>query len=62
MCIQSFSAQQCTGMGVTELLENISALIPAEISAQDGTLSGVVFKIERESSGEKNRLCKSFFW
>ncbi|MDT3498031.1 GTP-binding protein [Bacillus toyonensis] len=55
-----FFGSAMTGMGVTELLENISALIPAEISAQDGTLSGVVFKIERESSGEKIAYVKVF--
>ncbi|PHD63008.1 tetracycline resistance protein [Bacillus toyonensis] len=55
-----FFGSAMTGMGVTELLENISALIPAEISAQDGTLSGVVFKIERESSGEKIAYVRVF--
>ena len=34
-----------TGMGVTELLEKLPALIPALTSAQEEPLSGVVFKL-----------------
>ncbi|QWH18200.1 TetM/TetW/TetO/TetS family tetracycline resistance ribosomal protection protein [Bacillus mycoides] len=55
-----FFGSAMTGIGVTELLENISALIPATKSAQDETLSGVVFKIERESSGEKIAYVRVF--
>lgn len=55
-----FFGSAMTGMGVAELLENISALIPAEKSAQDEILSGVVFKIERESSGEKIAYVRVF--
>ncbi|UYX49895.1 GTP-binding protein [Bacillus thuringiensis] len=55
-----FFGSAMTGMGVTELLENISALIPANKSAQNETLSGVVFKIERESSGEKIAYVRVF--
>ncbi|MFB5253852.1 GTP-binding protein [Bacillus mycoides] len=55
-----FFGSAMTGIGVTELLENISALIPATKSAQDETLSGVVFKIERESSGEKIAYVRLF--
>lgn len=49
-----------TGMGVTELLENISDLIPANKPAENETLSGVVFKIEREPSGEKIAYVRVF--
>ncbi|MEK4707718.1 translation factor GTPase family protein [Bacillus sp. FSL R10-2780] len=55
-----FFGSAMTGIGVTELLENISALIPTTKSAQDETLSGVVFKIERESSGEKIAYVRVF--
>ncbi|MGE1127576.1 tetracycline resistance ribosomal protection protein [Bacillus wiedmannii] len=55
-----FFGSAMTGMGVTELLENISALIPDNTSAQDETLSGVVFKIEREPSGEKIAYVRVF--
>lgn len=49
-----------TGIGVTELLENISTLFPANKSAENETLSGVVFKIEREPSGEKVAYVRVF--
>ncbi len=49
-----------TGIGVTELLENISALLPANNSSPDEELSGVVFKIEREPSGEKIAYIRLF--
>ncbi|HDR3888674.1 TPA: TetM/TetW/TetO/TetS family tetracycline resistance ribosomal protection protein [Bacillus cereus] len=55
-----FFGSAMTGIGVTELLENISALIPTTKSAQDETLFGVVFKIERESSGEKIAYVRVF--
>ncbi|WP_242245872.1 translation factor GTPase family protein [Bacillus cereus group sp. BfR-BA-01523] len=55
-----FFGSAMTGIGVTELLKNISALIPATKSAQNETLSGVVFKIERESSGEKIAYVRLF--
>ncbi|MBY7121058.1 TetM/TetW/TetO/TetS family tetracycline resistance ribosomal protection protein [Bacillus sp. 16GRE42] len=55
-----FFGSAMTGMGVTELLENISALFPAKKSAENETLSGVVFKIEREPSGEKIAYVRVF--
>ncbi|MED1092454.1 translation factor GTPase family protein [Bacillus paramycoides] len=55
-----FFGSAMTGVGVTELLENISVLLPANISSQDDILSGVVFKIERESSGEKIAFVRVF--
>lgn len=55
-----FFGSAMTGMGVTELLENISALLPANCSSQDEELSSVVFKIEREPSGEKIAYVRVF--
>ncbi|PGZ73055.1 translation factor GTPase family protein [Bacillus sp. AFS029637] len=55
-----FFGSAMTGMGVPELLENISALLPANNSSQDEELSSVVFKIERESSGEKIAYVRVF--
>lgn len=55
-----FFGSALTGIGVTELLENISALLPANNSSQDEELSGVVFKIEREPSGEKIAYVRVF--
>ncbi|TCW50153.1 translation elongation factor 2 (EF-2/EF-G) [Bacillus thuringiensis] len=55
-----FFGSAMTGIGVTELLENISDLIPANKSAENETLSGVVFKIEREPSGEKIAYVRVF--
>ncbi|HDR4423160.1 TPA: TetM/TetW/TetO/TetS family tetracycline resistance ribosomal protection protein [Bacillus cereus] len=55
-----FFGSAMTGMGVTELLENISDLIPANNSTENEALSGVIFKIEREPSGEKIAYVRVF--
>ncbi|MGN5651187.1 GTP-binding protein [Bacillus sp. Brlt_9] len=55
-----FYGSAMTGIGITELLENISELIPANKSDENETLSGVVFKIEREPSGEKIAYVRVF--
>ncbi|MBE5105872.1 GTP-binding protein [Bacillus thuringiensis] len=55
-----FFGSAMTGMGIAELLENISSLIPANKSTQHEILSGVVFKIEREPSGEKIAYVRIF--
>ncbi|MGG1721506.1 GTP-binding protein, partial [Bacillus wiedmannii] len=55
-----FFGSAMTGIGVTELLENTSTLFPANKSAENETLSGVVFKIEREPSGEKIAYVRVF--
>ncbi len=60
MCIQSFFGSAMTGIGVTEILEKLPALMPALTSAQEEPLSGVVFKIEREPSGEKVAYIRVF--
>ncbi|PEE71216.1 elongation factor G [Bacillus thuringiensis] len=55
-----FFGSAMTGIGVTELLEKLPALMPAHASAQEELLSGVVFKIEREPSGEKVAYVRVF--
>ncbi|TXR77780.1 translation factor GTPase family protein [Bacillus sp. BF9-10] len=55
-----FFGSAMTGIGVTELLENISALLPANNSSPYEELAGVVFKIEREPSGEKIAYVRLF--
>ncbi|HDX9655972.1 TPA: TetM/TetW/TetO/TetS family tetracycline resistance ribosomal protection protein [Bacillus toyonensis] len=55
-----FFGSAMTGIGVTEILEKLPALMPALTSAQEEPLSGVVFKIEREPSGEKVAYIRVF--
>ncbi|MCW9132117.1 TetM/TetW/TetO/TetS family tetracycline resistance ribosomal protection protein [Bacillus paramycoides] len=57
-----FFGSAMTGIGVTELLENISAMLPTDTSShcEDDALSGIVFKIEREPSGEKIAYVRVF--
>ncbi|MBS4174877.1 tetracycline resistance ribosomal protection protein [Bacillus sp. FJAT-49736] len=42
-----------TGVGVRELLDGVATMFPADNGHPDAPLSGAVFKIERELSGEK---------
>lgn len=55
-----FFGSALTVIGVTELLENIPSLLPANNPSQDEELSGIVFKIEREPSGEKIAYVRVF--
>lgn len=55
-----FFGSAMTGIGVTELLENIPSLLPANNPSQDEELSGIAFKIEREPSGEKIAYVRVF--
>ncbi|HFJ9405628.1 TPA: GTP-binding protein [Bacillus paranthracis] len=55
-----FFGSAMTGIGVSELLENISTLLPANNLSQDEKLSGIIFKIEREPSGEKIAYVRVF--
>lgn len=48
-----FFGSAMTGIGVQELLEGVADMFPANHGGGDTPLSGVVFKIEREPSGEK---------
>ncbi|MGE8203574.1 tetracycline resistance ribosomal protection protein [Heyndrickxia sp. NPDC080065] len=49
-----------TGIGVAELLTGVATMLPVNHTQDDGPLSGVVFKIERESSGEKIAYVRIF--
>jgi ribosomal protection tetracycline resistance protein len=54
-----FCGSAMTGIGVRELLEGVKVMIPQNGSS-DQVLSGVVFKIEREPSGEKIAYVRIF--
>jgi ribosomal protection tetracycline resistance protein len=50
-----------TGVGVTELLTTLASTFPTNSSCVDGAqLSGVVFKLEREATGEKIAYVRLF--
>ncbi|WP_243522829.1 tetracycline resistance ribosomal protection protein [Bacillus pseudomycoides] len=57
-----FFGSAMTGIGITELLESISAMIPQNDCDDDinTPLSGIVFKIERELTGEKIAYVRIF--
>ncbi|KEK22175.1 tetracycline resistance ribosomal protection protein [Bacillus gaemokensis] len=57
-----FFGSAMTGIGINELLESISVMIPQNDCNNDVNtpLSGVVFKIEREPSGEKIAYIRIF--
>jgi ribosomal protection tetracycline resistance protein len=48
-----FFGSAMTGVGVGELLKGVASFFPTNSAAEDEPLSAVVFKIEREASGEK---------
>ena len=48
-----FFGSAMTGVGVAELLKGIATFFPTNSGAEEEPLSAVVFKIEREASGEK---------
>ncbi|WP_220208577.1 elongation factor G [Reticulibacter mediterranei] len=50
-----------TGVGVTELLTTLASMFPTNSSCMDDApLSGVVFKLEREATGEKVAYVRVF--
>ncbi len=49
-----------TGVGVAELLTGVAAFFPVNSSREDAPLSAVVFKIEKEASGEKIAYVRVF--
>ena len=49
-----------TGAGVEELISGITKLLPASEGDVDGPVSGVVFKVERASAGEKIAYVRMF--
>jgi ribosomal protection tetracycline resistance protein len=55
-----FFGSAITGAGVAELLAGVAAYFPANTSAAHAPLSAVVFKIEREASGEKIAYLRVF--
>ncbi len=52
-----FFGSAMTGAGVDAIMSGIAELLPAAAGDGDGPLSGTVFKVERGSAGEKDRLC-----
>lgn len=55
-----FFGSAMTGIGVAELLAGVAAFFPADASREDAALSGVVFKLEKEASGEKIAYIRIF--
>lgn len=55
-----FFGSAITGVGVAELLTGVATFFPVNTSLEDSPLSGVVFKIERESSGERIAYVRVF--
>jgi len=48
-----FFGSALTGVGVKELLGDLGSYIPSNTGLEDAPLSGVVFKLEKEATGEK---------
>ena len=55
-----FFGSAITGVGVQELLANLVNLFPSTSSLEDAPLSGVVFKLEKEATGEKIAYVRVF--
>ncbi len=55
-----FFGSAMTGVGVAELLTGVATFFPVNISTEHAPLSAVVFKIEREASGEKIAYVRVF--
>jgi ribosomal protection tetracycline resistance protein len=55
-----FFGSAMTGVGVTELLTAVATFFPANTRLEGAHLSGVVFKIEKEASGEKIAYIRIF--
>ncbi|HEY6408896.1 MAG TPA: GTP-binding protein, partial [Ktedonobacteraceae bacterium] len=49
-----------TGAGVRELLADLGSYFPSHSSLEDAALSGVVFKLEKEATGEKVAYVRVF--
>ncbi|MCM3240153.1 TetM/TetW/TetO/TetS family tetracycline resistance ribosomal protection protein [Heyndrickxia oleronia] len=49
-----------TGIGVRELLNGVETMLPVSHGLEKESLSGIVFKIEREASGEKIAYIRVF--
>jgi ribosomal protection tetracycline resistance protein len=55
-----FFGSAITGVGVSELLAALVSLLPSTTSQEDAPLSGVVFKLEKEATGEKVAYVRVF--
>lgn len=55
-----FFGSAITGMGVAELLAGVTAMFPVNNGLNATILSGVVFKLEKEASGEKIAYVRVF--
>ena len=55
-----FFGSAITGAGVDPLIAGIKALLPASAGDADGPVSGIVFKVERGSTGEKIAYVRMF--
>ncbi|MBO0791097.1 MAG: GTP-binding protein, partial [Ktedonobacteraceae bacterium] len=55
-----FFGSAITGVGVTELLTDLGNYFPSTAGREDDPLSGVVFKLEKEATGEKVAYIRVF--
>jgi ribosomal protection tetracycline resistance protein len=55
-----FFGSAITGVGVAELLAGVASLFPANTHSEDAPLSGAVFKLEKEATGEKIAYIRVF--
>jgi ribosomal protection tetracycline resistance protein len=55
-----FFGSAITGAGVSELLADLGSYFPSTSGLQDAPLSGVVFKLEKEATGEKVAYVRVF--
>ena len=55
-----FFGSALTGVGVRELLADLGSYFPSNTSLEDAPLSGVVFKLEKEATGEKVAYVRVF--
>src|SRR5262249_45152475 len=55
-----FFGSAITGVGVKELLADLVNLFPSRTSLEDAPPSGVIFKLEREATGEKVAYVRVF--
>ena len=55
-----FLGSAITGAGVRELLADLINLFPSNTSLEDAPLSGVVFKLEKDATGEKVAYVRVF--
>ena len=56
----AFFGSALTGAGAEELMEGMTALLPARAGVDDGPVSGRVFKIERSSAGDRIAFVRMF--